>query len=94
MGGVGSVVREHETSVAPAGFARVLALTEEVEVQYKCTAIYSSKAESAIRWDDPGIGIDWPQKDVLLSGQGPGSRHADGLVSVAEFEAFPLRPTG
>jgi len=53
---------------APAGFARgFCALTEEVEVQYKCTAIYSSKAESAIRWDDPGIGIDWPQKDVLLS---------------------------
>jgi dTDP-4-dehydrorhamnose 3,5-epimerase len=53
---------------APAGFARgFCALTEEAEVQYKCTAIYSSKAESAIRWDDPGIGIDWPQKDVLLS---------------------------
>jgi dTDP-4-dehydrorhamnose 3,5-epimerase len=53
---------------APAGFARgFCALTEEVEVQYKCTAIYSSKAESAVRWDDPGIGIDWPQKDVLLS---------------------------
>ena len=53
---------------APAGFARgFCALTEEVEVQYKCTAIYSSKAESAIRWDDPDIGIKWPLKDVRLS---------------------------
>ena len=53
---------------APAGFARgFCALTENVEVQYKCTAIYNSKAESAIRWDDPDIGIEWPLKDVLLS---------------------------
>jgi dTDP-4-dehydrorhamnose 3,5-epimerase len=53
---------------APAGFARgFCALTDEVEVQYKCTAIYSSKAESAIRWDDPDIGIEWPLKDVFLS---------------------------
>ena len=53
---------------APAGYARgFCALTEKVEVQYKCTAIYSSKAESAIRWDDPDIGIEWPLKDVLLS---------------------------
>src|SRR6266436_6104424 len=41
---------------APAGFARgFCALTERAEVQYKCTAIYSSKAGSAIRWDDPEI---------------------------------------
>ena len=53
---------------APAGFARgFCALTEQVEVQYKCTAIYSSKAESAIRWNDPDIGIKWPLTDVLLS---------------------------
>ena len=53
---------------APAGFARgFCALTDEVEVQYKCTAIYGSKAESAIRWNDPDIGIEWPLEDVLLS---------------------------
>ena len=53
---------------APAGFARgFCALTESVEVQYKCTGIYNSKTESAIRWDDPDIGIEWPLKDALLS---------------------------
>ena len=53
---------------APAGFARgFCALTDAVEVQYKCTGIYNSKAESAVRWDDPEIGIQWPLKDVLLS---------------------------
>lgn len=53
---------------APASFARgFCALTDDVEVQYKCTGIYNSKAESAIRWNDPQIGIEWPIKDVLLS---------------------------
>lgn len=53
---------------APATFARgFCALTEEVEVQYLCTGVYNSKAESAIRWDDPEIGIEWPIKPSLIS---------------------------
>lgn len=46
---------------APAGFARgFCVLSDFAEIQYKCTAIYHSKGESAIRWDDPEIGIQWP----------------------------------
>ncbi len=52
----------------PAGFARgFCALTDDVEVQYKCTGTYNGGAESAIRWDDPDIGIAWPVKDARLS---------------------------
>jgi len=53
---------------APAGFARGFCVLSDVaEIQYKCTGIYNSKAESGILWDDPGIGIEWPLKDVQLS---------------------------
>lgn len=53
---------------APASFARgFCALTEEVEVQYKCTGVYNSKAESAIRWDDPQLGIKWPVTEAIVS---------------------------
>lgn len=53
---------------APASFARgFCALTDDVEVQYKCTGIYNASAESAIRWDDPEIGIEWPVKDTIVS---------------------------
>ena len=46
---------------APAGFARGFCVLSEVaEIQYKCTGLYSNKAESGIRWDDPAIGIEWP----------------------------------
>ncbi len=53
---------------APAGFARGLcALSDVAEVQYKCTAIYNNKGESGIRWNDPRLGIAWPDCDPILS---------------------------
>ncbi len=60
---------ENRRSVwAPAGFARgFCALSDVAEIQYKCTGIYNGKAESAIRWNDPSIGIHWPLADVLIS---------------------------
>jgi len=53
---------------APAGFARgICALSDSAGVQYKCTGIYNGAAESAIRWDDPDIGIQWPDSDWIIS---------------------------
>ena len=53
---------------APAGFARgFCALANATEIQYKCTGIYSNRAESAVRWNDPSIGIKWPLTDVTVS---------------------------
>jgi dTDP-4-dehydrorhamnose 3,5-epimerase len=53
---------------APAGFARgFCVLSEYAEIQYKCTGIYSNKAESGILWNDPAIGIEWPVKNPILS---------------------------
>src|SRR5437588_1805121 len=53
---------------APAGFARgFCVLSDSAEIQYKCTGLYNSRAEAAIRWDDPDIAIDWPIKNPELS---------------------------
>lgn len=66
--GIESTAENRRQVWAPASFARgFCALTDEVEVQYKCTGIYNGKAESAIRWDDPEIAVDWPIKDPILS---------------------------
>lgn len=47
---------------APAGFARgFMGLSDFVEVQYKCTGIYNNKCESGILWNDPEVGIEWPE---------------------------------
>ena len=53
---------------APAGCARgFCVLSEYAEIQYLCTGIYNSKAESGIRWNDPAIGIKWPTETPILS---------------------------
>jgi len=46
---------------APAGFARgFYVVSEFAEIEYCCTGVYNSQAESAIRWNDPQLAIDWP----------------------------------
>lgn len=53
---------------APYGFARgFCALTDGCEVQYKCTGLYNSAAESGISYKDPEIEIEWPLSDVQVS---------------------------
>jgi dTDP-4-dehydrorhamnose 3,5-epimerase len=53
---------------APAGFARgFCALSDLVEVQYKCTATYNAPCETGILWNDPEVGIEWPVESPTLS---------------------------
>ncbi len=68
---------------APAGFARgFCALSDVTEIQYKCTGIYNGKAEAAIRWNDPAIGIQWPIADPIVSDKDRNARSlADWLDS-------------
>jgi len=48
---------------APYGFARgFCVLTDDCEVQYKCTGVYNPDGESAIYFADQVIGIRWPIK--------------------------------
>ena len=82
--GIEATAENRKQVWAPASFARgFCALTDDAEVQYKCTGIYNSKAESAIRWNDPAIGIEWPIRDVIISEK---DRNAPGL---AEWLASP-----
>ncbi len=50
--------------LVPAGFAHgFLTLEADTEIVYKCSDTYAPETEGALRWDDPGIGIDWPAFD-------------------------------
>ena len=74
---------------APAGFARGFCVLSDVaEIQYKCTGIYNSKAESGIRWDDPKIGIEWPTRDVSLSEKDRVAQTLDEWLQRPESENF------
>jgi len=48
--------------LVPIGFAHCfMTLTRDTEVLYKVSAPYSKAHEGAIRWNDPALGIDWPE---------------------------------
>ena len=52
----------------PPGFAHgFVALEDDSELQYKCTAEYHAPSDAGIRWNDPDLAITWPIKDVLIS---------------------------
>ncbi len=52
----------------PVGFAHgFCVLTEEAEVEYKCSDVYDATDEFGIAWNDPALAIPWPISDPLLS---------------------------
>lgn len=54
----------------PEGFAHgFLVLSDEAKFVYKCTNFYDPASEGGILWNDPDIGIKWPDINtaVLLS---------------------------
>ncbi len=74
---------------APAGFARgFCAMSDVTEIQYKCTGIYNGKAESAIRWNDPEIGIQWPIKDAIVSEKDSKARPLAEWLATSDSDNF------
>jgi dTDP-4-dehydrorhamnose 3,5-epimerase len=52
----------------PDGFAHGFCVTSDVaDVAYKCSAYYDPKAESGIAYNDPDIGIEWPEIELIPS---------------------------
>ena len=63
----GAVLSDHNHRQlwVPAGFAHgLMAMSDVADVLYKTTTYYASGAERSIRWDDPAIGIEWPDVGV------------------------------
>jgi len=52
----------------PTGLAHgFMALSDSVLFGYKCSAFYEPSSERGIRWDDPDIGIVWPDGKKIVS---------------------------
>lgn len=52
----------------PEGFAHgFVALTDEVQLMYKCSNEYSPQHDAGIIWNDPELAVKWPVDDPLLS---------------------------
>ena len=45
----------------PTGFAHgFLVISEIADIEYKCSDVYDPAAERGLMWNDPEIGIAWP----------------------------------
>ena len=72
----------------PPGFLHgFCTLSENAEVNYKCTDVWNKQAERAVIWNDPEIGIEWPIADgeAVLSdkdAQAPSFAAAHGWFSL------------
>ena len=61
----------------PRGFAHgFLVLSDQAEFCYKCDDFYHANDEGGIAWNDPEIGIEWPE----VVGDYPGSAIAAGYT--------------
>lgn len=57
---------QHQLWIAP-GFAHgFVVLSEMAHFHYKTTEFYYPGDEHIIQWNDPEIGIDWPQVEPLI----------------------------
>ena len=60
----------HKQLWIPPGFAHgFLTLSDSADLLYKVTEYYSLEHDRQVRWNDPEIGIDWPDvgMDPILS---------------------------
>ena len=75
----------HRQLWVPPGFAHgFLVLSDSADFLYKTTNYYAPQAERCIRWDDPAIGIDWPDAGVAPQ---VSAKDAPG-VSLTQAEVF------
>jgi dTDP-4-dehydrorhamnose 3,5-epimerase len=59
---------QHNQVYVPRGFAHgFLALTDAVQLLYKCSELYAPGDEHGIAWNDPALNISWGIVNPILS---------------------------
>jgi dTDP-4-dehydrorhamnose 3,5-epimerase len=70
----------------PIGFAHGFCVrSDEAEVQYKSSHVYSPAHEQGILWNDPALGIVWPVAEPLLSGRDQRAASFSGYLAETPF---------
>jgi dTDP-4-dehydrorhamnose 3,5-epimerase len=70
----------------PVGFGHGFCVTSDVaDFVYKCTNYYDPATEAGFRFDDPGVGIEWPDVELIYSER---DRSAPRLAEIADSLPF------
>ena len=76
----------HMQLFIPVGFAHGFCVTSDVaDVIYKCSTYYDPELERGIAFDDPDLGIEWPDVDPVVSER---DAQAPRLVQIADELPF------
>jgi dTDP-4-dehydrorhamnose 3,5-epimerase len=74
----------HRQLLVPVGFGHAfLTLSEQADVEYKCSGYYEPSAEHTIAWNDPEIAAAWPTTTPIVS-----AKDARGMT-LAEYRTRP-----
>lgn len=72
----------------PVGFAHGFAvLSEDAEIEYKCTDFYDPASEVGLPWNDPAFGIAWPIAAPILSDRD--RRHPSVQEQMDRLPSYP-----
>jgi dTDP-4-dehydrorhamnose 3,5-epimerase len=70
----------------PAGFAHGFCVTSDLaDVMYKCSAYYDESIERGIKYDDPEIGIRWPDVELIPSDRDAGAPRLSEIADELPF---------
>lgn len=73
----------------PPGFANgFVALEDNTEMQYKCTAVWNPDAENNIKWDDPTLDIKWHIQNPVVSERDSNALSFEQWISLPESDMF------
>jgi dTDP-4-dehydrorhamnose 3,5-epimerase len=76
----------HRQLWIPPGFAHGFAVLSETALfSYKCTDLYHPESELGVRFDDPAIGVAWPEGERIVSPKD----QALPLLSAIDTARFP-----
>jgi dTDP-4-dehydrorhamnose 3,5-epimerase len=71
----------------PIGFAHGFCVTSDsADVIYKCDAYYDESIERGIKYDDPEIGIEWPDIELIPSERDATAPRLSEIAAELPFE--------
>lgn len=74
----------HEQLFVPVGFAHGFCVVSEfAEVLYKCSNVYDPKTECTIAFNDPDIGVAWPESAPILSARDQAGQSWQAFVAAS-----------
>src|ERR671911_2446656 len=80
----------HLQLYVPDGFAHGFCVLSEVaDLTYKVSSYYDPAAESGFRYDDPEVGIEWPDGELT-----PSERDANAPLLTEIADSLPFRYEG